>query len=76
VREGTTVALPNDPTNQARALVLLDQLGWIKLKPDIDPIKRVGKGHRRQPQENQADAAGSGAIAALLAGRRLLFRQR
>ncbi|TFW23032.1 MetQ/NlpA family ABC transporter substrate-binding protein [Duganella callida] len=39
VREGTTVALPNDPTNQARALVLLDQMGWIKLREKADPLK-------------------------------------
>jgi D-methionine transport system substrate-binding protein len=43
VRAGTTVALPNDPTNQARALVMLDQLGWVKLKPGIDPIKASEK---------------------------------
>jgi D-methionine transport system substrate-binding protein len=43
VRPGATVALPNDPTNQARALVMLDQLGWIKLKPGIDPIKASEK---------------------------------
>lgn len=43
VRPGTTVALPNDPTNQARALVMLDQIGWIKLKPGIDPIKASEK---------------------------------
>ncbi|GGC57265.1 MetQ/NlpA family ABC transporter substrate-binding protein [Undibacterium terreum] len=39
VKEGTTVALPNDPTNQARALVLLEQLGWIKLRANYDPIR-------------------------------------
>lgn len=39
VKEGTTVALPNDPTNQARALALLDKFGWIKLKAVIDPIR-------------------------------------
>ncbi|MHA4866361.1 MetQ/NlpA family ABC transporter substrate-binding protein [Duganella sp. PWIR1] len=43
VKEGTTVALPNDPTNQARALVLLDQLGWIKLREKTDPIKASEK---------------------------------
>lgn len=43
VRPGSTVALPNDPTNQARALVMLDQLGWVKLKPGIDPIKASEK---------------------------------
>jgi D-methionine transport system substrate-binding protein len=43
VREGSTVALPNDPTNQARALVLLDQLGWIRLRPDTDPVRASEK---------------------------------
>ena len=27
-----TIAIPNDTTNEARALLLLDQLGYIKLK--------------------------------------------
>lgn len=43
VKEGTTVGLPNDPTNQARALVLLEQLGWIKLRDGIDPVKASEK---------------------------------
>jgi hypothetical protein len=43
VKEGTTVALPNDPTNQARALVLLEQLGWIKLRDRFDPIRASEK---------------------------------
>ena len=43
VREGATVALPNDPTNQARALVLLDQLGWIKLRDKYDPVRASEK---------------------------------
>jgi len=39
VKDGATVALPNDPTNQARALVVLERkLGWIKLKDGYDPI--------------------------------------
>ena len=43
VREGSTVALPNDPTNQARALVVLDQLGWVKLRQGVDPIRASEK---------------------------------
>jgi D-methionine transport system substrate-binding protein len=39
VRSGSTVALPNDVTNQARALGILQQMGWIKLKPDADPTR-------------------------------------
>ncbi len=43
VATGSTVALPNDPTNQARALVLLDQLGWIKLRDKFDPLRASEK---------------------------------
>ena len=43
VKAGTTVALPNDPTNQARALVMLDQLGWIKLRDKFDPVRASEK---------------------------------
>jgi D-methionine transport system substrate-binding protein len=38
-RAGATVALPNDPTNQARALVMLEGWGWIRLRPNTDPVK-------------------------------------
>ncbi len=43
VAKGATVALPNDPTNQARALVMLDQLGWIRLRPNVDPVRASEK---------------------------------
>lgn len=39
VAEGASVALPNDPTNAARALVLLQQIGWVRLKDHYDPIR-------------------------------------
>ena len=35
VKNGSTVSVPNDPTNLARALVVLRDLGWITLKPGI-----------------------------------------
>lgn len=34
LQEGATVAVPNDTTNEARALLLLEQEGLIKLKKD------------------------------------------
>jgi D-methionine transport system substrate-binding protein len=43
VKEGATVALPNDPTNAARALVVLQEIGWVKLKEGTDPIKASEK---------------------------------
>ncbi len=38
VKEGATVSAPNDPSNFARALVMLNDLGWVKLKPGINPL--------------------------------------
>lgn len=38
VKEGSTVSAPNDPSNFARALVMLNELGWIKLKDGINPL--------------------------------------
>lgn len=38
VKDGSSLAAPNDPSNFARALVMLNELGWIKLKDNIDPL--------------------------------------
>lgn len=38
VKDGSSVGLPNDPSNFARSLVVLDKLGWIKLKANVDPL--------------------------------------
>ncbi|WPB58852.1 MetQ/NlpA family ABC transporter substrate-binding protein [Xylophilus sp. GOD-11R] len=38
VPDGATVTLPSDPVNAARALNILAALGWVKLKPGVDPI--------------------------------------
>lgn len=38
VKEGSTIALPNDPTNLSRALHILKDLGWIELAQNVDPL--------------------------------------
>ena len=38
LEEVSTVSAPNDPSNFARVLVMLDELGWIKLKDGINPL--------------------------------------
>ena len=38
VKDGVSVSAPNDPSNFARALVMLNELGWIKLKADVNPL--------------------------------------
>lgn len=43
VSKGATVALPNDPTNAARALAMLQDFGWIRLKADFDPVQASEK---------------------------------
>ncbi|MGJ3221823.1 MetQ/NlpA family ABC transporter substrate-binding protein [Geobacillus thermoleovorans] len=39
IKDGTTIALPNEPVNEARALTMLEQLGILKLKPGVEPTK-------------------------------------
>ncbi|MBX9742276.1 MAG: methionine ABC transporter substrate-binding lipoprotein MetQ [Chthoniobacterales bacterium] len=36
LKEGATIALPNDPTNLARSLMLLQKQGLLELKPEAD----------------------------------------
>ena len=38
VKPGSTLAPPNHPSNFARALVMMADLGWIKLKPGVNPL--------------------------------------
>lgn len=38
LKEGARISAPNDPSNFARAIVMLDELGWIKLKDGVNPI--------------------------------------
>jgi D-methionine transport system substrate-binding protein len=42
LKEGATVAIPNDPTNAGRALLLLQTAGLIKLKPEAGIKATVG----------------------------------
>jgi D-methionine transport system substrate-binding protein len=39
VPDGASVSIPNDPTNLARALIVLQQAGLITVNKDADPIK-------------------------------------
>ncbi len=38
IKEGTPIAIPNDPTNAARAFQILEDAKLITLKPDTDPL--------------------------------------
>ncbi|HYP72269.1 MAG TPA: MetQ/NlpA family ABC transporter substrate-binding protein [Variovorax sp.] len=39
--DGASIAIPNDPANESRVLLLLQKAGAIKLKTGIDPIAGV-----------------------------------
>lgn len=39
VKDGSSVSMANDPSNFARGLVMLNDLGWLELRQDVDPLK-------------------------------------
>lgn len=51
VKEGDRVTLPNDPSNLARALVLLEQNKLITLKPGIDVLRSTEKDVAENPKK-------------------------
>ena len=38
-KNGDRISIPNDPSNLARALLLVQQAGLIKLKADVNPLR-------------------------------------
>lgn len=59
VKKGSTVSVPNQPSNLYRALKVLESLGWVKLSASIDPatasvndVTENVKGIKLEPLEN------------------------
>ena len=50
-KEGDRVTLPNDPSNLARALVLLEQNKLVTLKAGIDPLRSTEKDVAENPKK-------------------------
>lgn len=50
VKNGDSVALPNDPTNLARALLLLQELKWIELPKNINAFTVAPKDIKSNPK--------------------------
>ncbi|MBM7551989.1 MetQ/NlpA family ABC transporter substrate-binding protein [Thalassobacillus pellis] len=38
IKEGASIAVPNDPTNAARAFLILEDQGLVKLDPEANPL--------------------------------------
>lgn len=51
IKEGSSLTLPNDPTNLARALSFLQASGLIKIKPELDPTKASEKDIVENPKK-------------------------
>ena len=51
VKEGDRVTLPNDPSNLARALVLLEQNKLLTIKAGIDPLRATEKDVAENPKK-------------------------
>ena len=43
IADGATIALPNDPSNAARALLALQEQGLITINPDVEELKASEK---------------------------------
>lgn len=43
IEDGSTITIPNDPVNAARALLTLQDLGLIEIDGEVDPIKASEK---------------------------------
>lgn len=51
IKKGSTVTVPNDPTNLARALSYLQTLGLIKIKAELDATKASEKDIVENPKK-------------------------
>lgn len=49
VKDGTSLAVPNDPVNLARALKVLVDEGLIEVDPKVDPLKVSEKDVTKNP---------------------------
>ena len=51
LKDGARVSLPNDPSNLARALTLLEQNKLVTLKPGVDPLRASEKDIAENPRK-------------------------
>lgn len=75
---GSTIAIPNDPTNEGRALILLQAKGLITLKPDagleatvrdiVDNPKKFVFKEIESPYANILKTYKGGVVPAFLVG--------
>ncbi|MCI1987161.1 MAG: MetQ/NlpA family ABC transporter substrate-binding protein [Lactobacillus sp.] len=62
VADGDKIGIPDDASNTARALLLLQDVGWIKLKAGVDPITATIRDIAKNPKHLNIVAANSAQI--------------
>jgi D-methionine transport system substrate-binding protein len=50
IADGSTVTIPNDPVNAARALLVLEANGLVEIDPNVEPLKASEKDIRENPK--------------------------
>ncbi|WP_046838191.1 MetQ/NlpA family ABC transporter substrate-binding protein, partial [Staphylococcus succinus] len=66
VKQGDTIAIPQDPSNTARALRLLEKAGWIQLDADKNDIKITEKDIAENPKNLNIKTMDSANIPRIL----------
>ncbi len=50
IADGSTVTIPNDPVNAARALIVLEANGLVEIDPNVEPLKASEKDIVKNPK--------------------------
>ncbi|MGO1988364.1 MetQ/NlpA family ABC transporter substrate-binding protein, partial [Mammaliicoccus vitulinus] len=66
IKSGDTIAIPQDPSNTARAYRLLEKAGWIKLDADKDDITITKKDISENPKNLKIKTMDSANIPRIL----------
>ncbi|MEB6207661.1 MetQ/NlpA family ABC transporter substrate-binding protein [Mammaliicoccus sciuri] len=66
IKKGDTIAIPQDPSNAARAYRLLEKAGWIKLNADKNDIKITKKDISDNPKNLNIKTMDSANIPRIL----------
>ena len=66
IEENGSVLIPNDPSNAARSYALLQKIGWIELRPDVDLAVATKQDIVANPKNLQFTEVDSALIPRLL----------
>jgi D-methionine transport system substrate-binding protein len=62
IKDGSSISLPNDPVNLARALGVLEDSGLLKVDPDADPLSISEKDVTENPKNLKLEPIEAGQL--------------